>query len=74
MARKTKSKNVDLAAERMACNLNQADYWRKFGVTQSGGSRYESGRSVPRPLAILLALHRAGTVSDADLAAVTKPQ
>lgn len=70
MVRKKKSKVIDLVTERKAGNLNQADYWRRFGVTQSGGSRYESGRPVPRPLGILMALYRAGKVTDADLAKV----
>lgn len=72
MARKKKPKVVDLVAERKACNMNQAEYWQRFGVTQSGGSRYESGRAVPRPLQILMALYRAGSISDADLIAARK--
>lgn len=30
--------------------LNQSDFWTPLGVTQSGGSRYESGRRMPRTL------------------------
>lgn len=30
--------------------LNQIEFWSKIGVTQSGGSRYESGRNMPRPV------------------------
>lgn len=33
---------------RKRLGLNQAEFWSKIGVTQSGGSRYESGRSMPR--------------------------
>lgn len=29
--------------------LNQSEFWSAIGVTQSGGSRYESGRNMPRP-------------------------
>ena len=36
--------------------LNQHDFWSKVGVTQSGGSRYESGRSMPRPVRELVRL------------------
>jgi len=36
--------------------LNQQRFWSAIGVTQSGGSRYESGRSMPRPVAELLRL------------------
>jgi hypothetical protein len=32
------------------------DFWSKLGVTQSGGSRYESGRSMPKPVRELLRL------------------
>ena len=34
--------------------LNQREFWRRVGVTQSGGSRYENGRSLPKPVRILL--------------------
>ena len=30
--------------------LNQQQFWSAVGVTQSGGSRYESGRDMPRPV------------------------
>ena len=36
--------------------LNQYQFWSKIGVTQSGGSRYESGRSMPKPVVELLRL------------------
>ena len=29
--------------------LNQTAFWSPIGVTQSGASRYESGRSIPAP-------------------------
>ena len=29
-------------------------FWSRVGVTQSGGSRYESGRNIPRPVQMLL--------------------
>lgn len=31
-------------------NMNQLEFWEMVGVTQSGGSRYESGRNMPRPV------------------------
>jgi len=34
--------------------LNQQEFWGQIGVTQSGGSRYESGRSMPKPVRELL--------------------
>lgn len=41
---------------RRRLNLNQQEFWSRVGVTQSGGSRYESGRSMPRPVRELLRL------------------
>ena len=41
---------------RRRLNLNQQQFWSRVGVTQSGGSRYESGRSMPRPVRELLRL------------------
>jgi len=37
-------------------HLNQEEFWSRIGVTQSGGSRYESGRSMPKPVRELLRL------------------
>ena len=72
MARKKKLDFSDIAHDRMKQNLNQTEFWARFGVTQSGGSRYESGRNIPKPLAILLWLHRSGKVTDKDLAEALK--
>ena len=41
---------------RRRLRLNQQDFWSQVGVTQSGGSRYESGRAIPRPVRELLRL------------------
>jgi len=53
---------------RNQCKLNQSDFWSRFGVTQSGGSRYESNRAVPKPLALLLHFWHLGQITDDDLA------
>ena len=34
--------------------MNQQEFWGRIGVTQSGGSRYESGRNMPKPVQELL--------------------
>ena len=34
--------------------MNQAEFWSRVGVTQSGGSRYETGRNIPKPVQMLL--------------------
>ena len=39
---------------RRKLGLNQQQFWSKIGVTQSGGSRYESGRNMPKPVRELL--------------------
>ena len=41
---------------RRRMGLNQQQFWSKIGVTQSGGSRYENGRNIPRPVRELLRL------------------
>ncbi|OGA70878.1 MAG: transcriptional regulator [Betaproteobacteria bacterium RIFCSPLOWO2_12_FULL_67_28] len=41
---------------RQRLGLNQQEFWARIGVTQSGGSRYESGRSMPKPVRELLRL------------------
>lgn len=41
---------------RQKLGLNQDEFWQKIGVTQSGGSRYEAGRDMPKPVAELLRL------------------
>lgn len=56
-----------LADNRKSIGLNQQAFWGRFGVTQSGGSRYESGRDIPLPTALLLWLHGAGRITDKDL-------
>ena len=35
---------------RTKLGVNQAVFWKILGVTQSGGSRYESGRTMPTPV------------------------
>ena len=37
-------------------SMNQQEFWARIGVTQSGGSRYESGREMPKPVRELLRL------------------
>lgn len=44
----------DVREIRRKLGMNQAEFWSKLSVTQSGGSRYESGRSIPRPVRLLL--------------------
>ncbi len=46
----------NLGEIRRKLHLSQYDFWNKVGVTQSGGSRYENGRNVPRPVRELVRL------------------
>ena len=54
---------------RKKLGLNQNEFWSKIGVTQSGGSRYESGRNMPKPVRELLRLVHIERV---DLAKVNR--
>lgn len=47
---------LDLRKIRYKLGLNQQQFWSKLGITQSGGSRYESGRKMPKPISQLLRL------------------
>lgn len=47
---------IDVREVRRKLGMNQSQFWSKIGVTQSGGSRYESGRNIPRPVQALLRL------------------
>jgi len=38
---------------RQKLKLNQSHFWGNLGVSQSAGSRYETGRSLPPDLAML---------------------
>jgi transcriptional regulator with XRE-family HTH domain len=53
---KTNDKFSEPREIRRKLGLNQQQFWSKIGVTQSGGSRYESGRNMPRPVRELLRL------------------
>ena len=52
---------------RSAMGLNQTEYWARFGLTQSAGSRYESGRAIPTPVAVLVVLHEQGIITDEQI-------
>ena len=54
---------------RKKLGLNQMDFWSRIGVTQSGGSRYESGRNMPKPVRELLRLVH---IENVDLAKVNR--
>lgn len=63
-----RSKTLEgITAARRATGRTQTEFWSLLGITQSGGARYENGRSLPRPLQMLIWLRDAGRISDCDL-------
>ena len=65
MAKQKNFTAADIIALRQKLNLNQTSFWSRCGVGQSGGSRYESGRNIPRPVQMLLRI-AYGTKDQAD--------
>ena len=57
----------DIGAHRDKANYTQVDFWRRFGITQSAGSRMEQGKPIPIPAQILIALEELGYVSQEQL-------
>ena len=60
-------KSVDLKKLRALRGLNQSRFWTPLGVTQSGGSRYEAGRAMPKPVAMLVQLAHVERIDLASL-------
>lgn len=54
-------------AKRIKLGLNQTEFWGRLGISQSGASRYESGRSIPRPVQALYVI-AYGTEKQAEAA------
>jgi len=53
-SRKAKDNAIKLLRNKLT--MNQTEFWKCVGVTQSGGSRYETGRVIPKPVRLLLEL------------------
>jgi len=47
--------------------LNQSEFWSAIGITQSGGSRYESGRNIPKPVGELVRLRHVEEIDTTKL-------
>ena len=43
-------------AMRKKLHVNQSEFWSRVGLGQSAGSRYETGRSIPKATQMLLRL------------------
>lgn len=62
----------DIIWLRRRLNLNQSQFWNRLGVTQSGGSRYESGRKIPRPVQQLLLIAYGTEKQSSDAVAMLR--
>ena len=58
---------AQLTGLRHKLGLNQQDFWSAVNVTQSGGSRYESGRAMPRAVAALVQIIHVDKIDPAKL-------
>lgn len=67
MAKAQKNPLKDLRAYRESLGENQTTFWNRFGVTQSGGSRYESGRDLPPSVAMLVIAFFDGLLDEGAL-------
>ena len=58
---------ANLADYRHKLGINQQAFWSAVGVTQSGGSGYENGRGLSKPVALLLTLRETGKITQAQI-------
>lgn len=64
----------DVQEHRKKLGLNQSEFWSRISVTQSGGSRYESGRNIPKPVQLLLHLTYGTDKQAQDLLGWLRPE
>jgi len=57
----------ELRRLRITKRESQEKFWGRFGVTQSSGSRFETGLAIPTHVSILLRMYVNGKLSDGDL-------
>ena len=60
-------------AMRQKTGLNQTKFWSRVGIGQSAGSRYESGRNIPRPVQMLLRIAYGTTAQSAKQVEALRP-
>ena len=60
-------------AMRKKLNVNQSEFWSRVGLGQSAGSRYESGRNIPRPVQMLLRIAYGAKAQAARQLEVLRP-
>lgn len=61
------SNAINVGELRRKLGLNQHQFWSPIGVTQSGGSRYENERNMPKPVRELV---RLAYIEQIDLKAI----
>jgi hypothetical protein len=59
---------------RYVMHENQTQFWQRFGVTQTQGSRFERGRSIPLPVLLLIRLYLLRIIGDDHLHTVRAPE
>ncbi|PRC94373.1 hypothetical protein [Solimicrobium silvestre] len=52
---------------------NQTQFWHRFGVTQTQGSRFERGKPIPLPVLLLIRLYLLRVIDDSNLQQVRSP-
>ena len=67
MARQKSFDPSKIQEKRKISGMNQNAFWSRFGITQSAGSRYESGRNLPKPTGMLVWLLETGRITEQDL-------
>jgi transcriptional regulator with XRE-family HTH domain len=72
MPRRKKLDLENIRTTRKLSGMNQYEFWSRYGITQSGGSRYESGRCVPKPAAMLIWLRESGVITEQHLRSALK--
>lgn len=58
---------ADIAKFRRELGLTQTEFWAPLGLTQSAGSRYESGHSLPSAVSMLLILRERELITDKQM-------
>jgi hypothetical protein len=68
----TRDKNL-IRDLRHVMRENQTQFWQRFGVTQTQGSRFERGKPIPLSVLLLIRLYLLRVVDDSDLQRVRSP-
>lgn len=72
MGKRSPSPLANLKAYRLSRGEMQSEFWSRFGVSQSGGGRYETGRAVLMPTAMLVQAFADGVLDNKALASLRR--